>query len=112
MVHLLMLAMLLLPWQALSAQTEMLLPSTDHKCQHAEPQLDGHEQHVMSCCDKQANHCNQNCHDCFHCQSITAVLAVMNLDIEYPYPYYSFSSHETHSGLPPNGQFRPPRSLV
>ena len=112
MAHLLMLAMILLPWQALYAQTDMLVPSMNHKCEHAQMQQVEQAQHEMTCCEQDAGHCNQNCRDCFHCQSISAIITALALDIDQPYSSYSLPLHETHSGLPSAGQFRPPRTLV
>lgn len=112
---LLLLAMVLLPVQALYAQTEMLVPSANHECEHTGMQHAGStvdETQLMSCCDQEASHCNQNCRDCFHTQSINALAGTPVLQIDQPCSYDLLPAQETHSGLPPAGQFRPPRNLV
>jgi len=111
LVHLLTLAMLLLPVQALYAQTEMQVPSPNHACEHMQmEQADASR--TMSCCEQGVDHCNQNCRDCFHCQSINAVASVLNSEIDTPDLYYSLPLYGTPDGLPPTGQFRPPRNLI
>lgn len=111
MIYLLMLAMLILPWQALYAQTEMMAPAQKHDCHHAQQQQAEHMQHDMACCED-TSHCNSNCLECYHCQSISAVVSVLNLVLQEPYSGYSLPLHETSSGLAPAPQYRPPRTLV
>lgn len=111
LVHLLTLAMLLLPVQALYAQTEMQVPSPNHTCEHMQmEQADSSP--AVTCCEQNADHCNQNCRDCFHCQSINAVASVLSTAIDTPELHCSHPLHETPNGLPPTGQFRPPRNLI
>lgn len=115
MIWLLLLAMVLLPAQALYAQTDMLAPSASHACehtrmQHTGPAVDGAQ--LMSCCDQEADRCNQNCRDCFHTQSINAIAGTLVLQINQPCSHYLLPSQDIHSGLSPAGQFRPPRILI
>ncbi len=109
LVHLLTLAMLSLPVQALYAQTEMQVPSPNHACEHMQQ---ANDTGAMSCCEQDADHCNQNCRDCFHCQSINAMAAMLNAEVDTPDLHYSLPLHGTPGGLPPTGQFRPPRNLI
>jgi len=117
LVHLLMLAMLVLPWQSLSAQTEMAAPSQKHECLHMQKQhmpmsQYQDDQQAMDCCDPDVGHCNAGCGDCFHCPSFSAVMTDLQLDIEQSYLGFLLPLHEMVSGLPPAARFRPPRTLV
>lgn len=109
LVHLLTLAMLLLPVQALYAQTEMQVPSPNHACEHMQQ---AESPQAMSCCEQDADHCNQNCRDCLHYQSINAIASVLNTEIGTPELHYSLPLHRAPDGLSPTGQFRPPRNLI
>jgi len=103
--------MLLLPVQALYAQTEMQVPAPTHTCEHMQmEEMDASG--TMACCEQDADHCNQNCRDCFHCQSISAVTSVLTAEIDTPDLHYSLPLHGTPDGLPPTSQFRPPRNLI
>ncbi|MFO8024382.1 hypothetical protein [Thiohalophilus sp.] len=111
LVHLLTLAMLLLPVQALYAQTEMQVPSPNQVCEHMSLEQTDSSQ-GMNCCKQDADHCNQNCRDCFHSQSLNAIASVLNIEIDTPELHYSLPLHVTPDGLTLAGQFRPPRNLI
>ncbi|TDY04234.1 hypothetical protein [Thiohalophilus thiocyanatoxydans] len=111
LVHLLTLAMLLLPVQALYAQTEMQAPSPNHTCEHMQMEQADSSQ-AGTCCEQDTDRCNQNCRDCFQCQSINAIASVLNTEINNPESDYSLPLYGTPDGLPPTGQFRPPRNLI
>ncbi|MFP3874482.1 MAG: hypothetical protein ACLFQT_10565 [Thiohalophilus sp.] len=111
LIHLLTLAMILLPVQALYAQTDMQVPSPDHVCEHMQMEQSD-SAGAMSCCEQDTEHCNQNCRDCFHSQSINALASVLSTEIDSPELHYLLPLHRTPDGLPPGGQFRPPRNLI
>lgn len=117
LVHLLMLAILVLPGQSLFAQTEMASSTQNHECPHMQKQhmqMSQHQddQQAMDCCDQDAGHCNAGCGDCFHCPSFSAVITDLQLDISQSYLSFLLPLHEMVSGLPPAAQFRPPRTLI
>ncbi|MGD8408432.1 MAG: hypothetical protein PVG13_07575 [Thiohalophilus sp.] len=112
LVHLLMLALLVMPWQSLYAQTQMQTSIQPDKCQHEKMQPMDSDHQAMTCCDQDSNHCDQSCRDCFHCQTLNAVAMDLNLEFDSQYSQYYLPHLPIYSGLPPASQYRPPRIHV
>lgn len=112
LVKLLMLALLVMPWQGLYAQTQMLTLTQADNCQHEKMRSMDTEQSKMSCCEQDKNHCDQSCGDCFHCQTLTALTMDFNQKIDSFFNRYFLPVLPLYSGLPPEAKHRPPRIQI
>lgn len=108
----LLLAMVVLPWRALYAQSEMLPASGAEHEYISQGFSQSDEQHAKECCQQKQSQCNQSCDDCFHCGTLHAVISVPVLATGRSGLDYALPARNTHISIIPSGQFRPPRLII
>lgn len=107
LIHLLLLALTVLPVTFVHAQTEQSLPqiSSEH-CQHMQSQADG-ETLAMNCCADMSMVCDQACGDCVHFGGVSmlaevpVLVTVNKVNVFTAVPQLALLGAATSPQLPP-----------